>query len=187
MFELKALFTQPLQWQLWCCRIYWLRTLTHLFKKQVTIYVALIANHTVCCRTEVYLSSSWAMPHKSFFFCIHHQGSTSVIGWGFWGISIPGRLCICFVQGADTVSTSQAVSLLGAPEREELHWDHTPSPHIFCPGSSERGFRRRLLLALVILQGPALKIELIMLTPNLRTETHTATHTQRKWIYFLLP
>lgn len=68
MFELKALFTQPLQWQLWCCRIYWLRTLTHLFKKQVTIYVALIANHTVCCRTEVYLSSSWAMPHKSFFF-----------------------------------------------------------------------------------------------------------------------
>lgn len=38
----------------------------------------------------------------------------------FWGISLSDRICLCFVQGADAMSPSQAVPLLRGPQPS--HW-----------------------------------------------------------------
>lgn len=67
--------------------------------------------HMLCQGTEVYLSFSRARNY-----CVRHQGSTPGGVRGFWGISIPDSICLCFVQGADTVSPSVAVSLLRRPQ-----------------------------------------------------------------------
>lgn len=61
--------------------------------------------------TEVCLSFS-----RAHNYCVRHQGSTPGSVRGFWEISIPDSICLCFVQGADTVSLSQAVPLLRGPQ-----------------------------------------------------------------------
>lgn len=76
--------------------------------------------HTLCQGTEAYLSFSRARNY-----CVRHQGSTPGGVRGFWGISIPDSICLCFVQGAETVSPSEAVSLLRRPQpsKQCQSWD----------------------------------------------------------------
>lgn len=76
--------------------------------------------HMLCQGTEVYLSF-----FRACNYCVRHQGSTLGGVRGFWGISIPNSICLCFVQGGDTVSPSEAVSLLRRPQPSQQcqSWD----------------------------------------------------------------
>lgn len=134
------------------------------------------------------------LSYASYIFCSHHQGSTSVIGWGFWGISIPGRLCIALCK-VPVQCHRHSLSRCSVPlERGERHWDHK---HLFIFSvitalDQVEGIQKMSLICSGYRGGHGiLRLGLTVLTlTSLRRLKHTAhcyTNTERKWIYFLLP
>lgn len=84
-----------------------------------------------------------------------------------------------FVRGAEALSPSQAVPVLGALEREEQYWDHCiSSPCGPCPGPSE-GIQRMSLTCSASHIGQK--------RFNANVETAATTHTWRRRICFLQP
>lgn len=137
-----------------------------------------------------YLSSLLSyMPHP--FFCSHHQGSTPVIGWGFWGISIPGRLCFALCKVLVQCHLHR-LSQCSVPQRGRNTAEITRVSSYFffffarTALDQVRGIQKSSLTFSSHSAGHCVEAGLNDVDTNIiiKIEEHS---TQRKWIHFLPP